>query len=418
FSANGKFVVFTSCNNRNGFGGCDLYYSRIKNGQWIAPRNMGLVINTPAWESQPSLSADGSALYFSSNRKHGLGGKDIWVSLRGGDRNGWTMPINLGANINTKENEESPFIHADGYTLYFRSNGLPGMGDFDNYFSTRKGDHLSWTKATNMGYPINTLGHDGGLTVSLDGERGYTSTDREFLENRSTNTNLEVFTFPIPEYAKPILTTYLKVNVLDAVTKNPISANKIDLADGESGAILSRNEAEDGVFITSLPTGRSYGLSVEMEDYIFQSRYFDLAGINNALDPYVITVEMVPVPKAESPDIVYDTPVVLNNIFFETGSSKLKDVSMVEINRLSEILKSQPTLKICIKGHTDKVGSSSANKKLSEDRAKAVYNALATNGIELSRLSYTGVGEANPIDTNDTDAGRKSNRRTEFILIR
>ena len=418
FSANGKFVVFTSCNNRNGFGGCDLYYSRIKNGQWIAPRNMGLVINTPAWESQPSLSADGSALYFSSNRKHGLGGKDIWVSLRGGDRNGLTMPINLGANINTKENEESPFIHADGYTLYFRSNGLPGMGDFDNYFSTRKGDHLSWTKATNMGYPINTLGHDGGLTVSLDGERGYTSTDREFLENRSTNTNLEVFTFPIPEYAKPILTTYLKVNVVDALTKKPISANKIDLADGESGAILSRNEAEDGVFITSLPTGRSYGLSVEMEDYIFQSRYFDLAGINNALDPYVITVEMVPVPKAESPDIVYDTPVVLNNIFFETGSSKLKDVSMVEINRLSEILKSQPTLKICIKGHTDKVGSSSANKKLSEDRAKAVYNALATNGIELSRLSYTGVGEANPIDTNDTDAGRKSNRRTEFILIR
>ena len=418
FSANGKFVVFTSCNNRNGFGGCDLYYSRIKNGQWIAPRNMGLVINTPAWESQPSLSADGSALYFSSNRKHGLGGKDIWVSLRGGDRNGWTMPINLGANINTKENEESPFIHADGYTLYFRSNGLPGMGDFDNYFSARKGDHLSWTKAANMGYPINTLGHDGGLTVSLDGERGYTSTDREFLENRSTNTNLEVFTFPIPEYAKPILTTYLKVNVVDAITKKPISANKIDLVDGESGAILSRNEAEDGVFITSLPTGRSYGLSVEMEDYIFQSRYFDLAGINNALDPYVITVEMVPIPKAESPDIVYDTPVVLNNIFFEIGSAKLKDVSMVEINRLSETLKSQPTLKIRIKGHTDKVGGSSVNKKLSEDRAKAVYNALATNGIELSRLSYIGVGEADPIDTNDTDAGRQSNRRTEFILIR
>jgi len=155
-----------------------------------------------------------------------------------------------------------------------------------------------------------------------------------------------------------------------------------------------------------------------MEDYIFQSRYFDLAGINNALDPYVITVEMVPVPKAESPDIVYDTPIVLNNIFFEIGSSKLKDVSMVEINRLSETLKSQPTLKILIKGHTDKVGGSSANKKLSEDRAKAVFNALATNGIELSRLSYIGVGEANPIDTNDTDAGRKSNRRTEFILIR
>ena len=418
FSANGKFLVFTSCNNRNGFGGCDLYYSRIKNGEWISPRNMGPVINTPAWESQPSLSADGNALYFSSNRKDGQGGKDIWVSVRGGEYNGWTMPVNLGANINTKDNEESPFIHADGYTLYFRSNGLPGMGDFDNYFSARKGDHLSWAKATNMGYPINTIGHDGGLTVSLDGERGYTSTDREFLENRETNTNLEVFTFPIPEYAKPILTTYLKVNVIDAITKQPIAANKIELTDGESGDVLSRNEAEDGVYVTSLPTGKSYGLSVEMEGYIFQSRYFDLRGNNTAVDPFVISVEMMPIPKAESPDIVFDTPVVLNNIFFETGSAKLKEVSMVEINRLVVTLKKQPTLKIRILGHTDNVGDVNANKQLSEDRAKSVYDALATNGITLDRLSYLGLGETDPIDTNDTDAGRQRNRRTEFILIR
>ena len=418
FSANGKFLVFTSCNNRDGFGGCDLYYSRIKNGKWIRPRNMGPIINTPAWESQPSLSADGSALYFSSNRKHGLGGKDIWVSVRGGDRNGWTPPINLGPNINSKENEESPFIHADGYTLYYRSNGLPGMGDYDNYFSARKGDHLSWAKATNMGYPINTIGHDGALTVSLDGHRGYISSDREFLENRNTNTNLEVFTFPLPDYAKPILTTYLKVNIIDAVTKKPISANKIELADGETGSILSRNEAEDGIFITSLPTGKSYGLSVEMENYIFQSRFFDLAGINTVLDPFEIVVEMVPIPKAESSSVIYDTPVVLNNIFFETGSANLKDVSMLEINRLSQTLKDQPSLKIRILGHTDNVGDNAANKLLSEERAKAVYSALADSGIEISRLSYIGVGEEDPIETNETEEGRQRNRRTEFILIR
>ena len=418
FSANGKFVVFTSCNNRDGFGGCDLYYSRLKNEKWISPRNMGPVINTPAWESQPSLSADGNALYFSSNRKHGIGGKDIWISVRGGDGNGWTMPVNLGPNINTKDNEESPFIHADGYTLYFRSNGLPGMGDFDNYFSGRKGDHLSWSKATNMGYPINTIGHDGGLTVSLDGERGYTSTDREFLENKKTNTNLEVFSFPIPDFAKPILTTYLKVNVVDAVTKRLLSANKIELVDGESGVVLSRNKAEDGVFVTSLPKGKSYGLSIEMEDYIFQSRYFDLTGFNSALDPFIITIEMVPIPKAESPDIVYDTPVILNNIFFETGSTKLKEVSMVEIKRLAETLKTQPALKIRLLGHTDNVGDAIDNKILSEARAKAVYGVLITHGIESSRLSYIGIGEEDPIDTNETDYGRQQNRRTEFILIR
>lgn len=418
FSANGKFVVFTSCNHRNGFGGCDLYYSRIKNGEWISPRNMGPVINTPAWESQPNLSADGNALYFSSNRKHGHGGKDIWVSVRGGERNGWTKPVNLGTHINTIDNEESPFIHADGYSLYFRSNGWPGMGDFDNYYSVRKGDHSTWSEAINMGYPINTIGHDGGLTVSLDGQRGYTSTDREFLENRETNTNLEIFTFPIPNYAKPILTTYLKVNVIDAVSKEPISANNIELSDGENGSLLSRNTAEEGIFITSLPTGRSYGLSIEMDDYIFQSRFFDLVGINTAVDPYEITIEMVPVPKAESPDIVYDTPVILNNIFFETGSAKLKEVSKVEINRLSKTLLSQPSLKIRLLGHTDNIGDAAANKELSENRAKSVYDALAANGIELHRLSYLGLGEEDPIDTNDTELGRQRNRRTEFILIR
>lgn len=418
FSANGKFLVFTSCNNRDGFGGCDLYYSRLKNGSWIRPRNMGPVINTPAWESQPSLSADGNAIYFSSNRQDGHGGKDIWVSLRGGDRNGWTKPINLGSNINTNHNEESPFIHADGYTLYFRSNGLPGMGDFDNYFSVREGNHLSWAKASNMGYPINTIGHDGGLTVSLDGKRGYTSTDREFLENRETNTNLEIFTFPIPEYAKPKLTTYLKVHIVNALSKQAISASNIELADGGSGVILAKSEAEDGIFITSLPTGKSYSLSVEMEGYIFQSRFFDLAGIHTAVDPYVITVEMMPIPKAESPDLVYDTPVVLNNIFFETGSAKLKEVSMNEINRLAATLNMQPSLKIRLLGHTDNVGDVAANQKLSEDRAKSVYDALAAKGIALSRLSYLGLGETDPIDSNETAEGRPRNRRTEFILIR
>lgn len=418
FSADRKFLVFTSCNNRNGFGGCDLYYSRFKNGEWIKPRNMGPVINTPAWESQPSLSADGSALYFSSNRTNGKGGKDIWVSVRGGERNGWTTPVNLGPNINTKGNDESPFIHADGYTLYYRSNGLPGMGDYDNYYSARIGDHLSWNKSTNMGYPINTIGHDGGLTVSLDGERGYISTDREFLDNLKNNTNLEVYTFPIPDYARPILTTYLRVNVVDVITKKLISPNHIELLDGEDGTLISRGQAEDGVFITSLPTGRKYGLSVEMDDYIFQSRFFDLAGINNALDPYIITIDMVPIPQEESPDIIYDTPVVLNNIFFETGSANLKDISTIEIDRLAATLGKRPNLKIRILGHTDNVGDTNANKTLSEERAKSVYNALINNGIDLARISYVGLGEADPIANNDTPEGRQRNRRTEFILIR
>lgn len=416
-SADGNFMVFTACDRRDSKGGCDLYYTRKKNGEWMEPINMGPVINTPAWESQPSLSADGQMLYFTSNRKGGMGGKDIWVSIRAGERNGWTMPINLGAPINTAGDEESPFIHADGLTMYFRSNSLPGMGGFDMYMARRGINAISWGAPKNLGYPINTEADEGALTISLDGNTAYFASDMAYMDNPD-KANLDIYSFELHEEIRPTRTTYLNVNIVDAVTQQPLDASYMILTDGASGDTLVQLHHSDISWTTSLPVGKSYALAVEHEGYVFQSRYFDLIEVKDKLTPYELVVEMVPVPKKETPAKVYDKPVVLNNIFFETGSAILKDISQVEIARLAAMLSDQPTLNIHIIGHTDNVGEDSDNMQLSNDRAKSVYDALVSRGITATRLSYEGKGETQPIATNDTEEGRRTNRRTEFLIRR
>ena len=162
-SADGKLLIFTACNRMGAMGSCDLYFSEWRNGVWTEPKNMGAPLNTGAWESQPSLSADGRTLYFASERSGGKGGRDLWISSR--QKNGrWGEPVNLGDSINTSSNEASPFIHPDGQTLYFMSEGHPGMGGYDLFYA-RKTAAGTWSKPQNLGYPINTTANEGALVV-------------------------------------------------------------------------------------------------------------------------------------------------------------------------------------------------------------------------------------------------------------
>jgi len=174
-SADGSLLIFTHCNTKIGFGGCDLYRSRRRsNGTWSKPANMGKSINSEHWDAQPSLSADGRTLYFASRRPGGHGGTDIWACRL--SKNGrWSRPVNLGPNVNSSAADESPFIHADGQTLYYRSRGPLGMGGFDLFRS--KLENNAWSQPIHLGSPINTTGEDGALVVSLDGTRGYYATD-------------------------------------------------------------------------------------------------------------------------------------------------------------------------------------------------------------------------------------------------
>lgn len=420
-SADGKFLVFTACHRRDGVGGCDLFYAELKNGKWTAVRNLGPPVNSPGWESQPSLSADGRFLYFSTERKGGQGGKDIWVSQR--QANGkWGEPQNLGKPVNTPGEEQAPFIHADGQTLYFMSNGLPGMGGFDLYLSRRQPDG-TWGEPQNLGFPINTEGNEGALSISLDGKTAFFASDLlnvkkgvSSLDNPQGQGTTDIYSFELPERDRPLPVTYVKATVTDAQTGLPLIA-RAEFVELKTGKIFANAETEaDGVFLVALPAGGNYALNVSKEKYLFYSENFALDSLGSYDAPFLLTAPIVPIPT--SPDkAAAASPIVLKNIFFETGSAVLRPESHTELDRLKKLMTDNPALRIQINGHTDNLGSDTDNQKLSENRAKAVHDYLTQAGIAASRLQYVGFGESSPLGSNDTEAGRQQNRRTEFMVV-
>lgn len=417
-SADGKLLVFTACTRPEGMGSCDLYFAESHRGKWTKPKNIGPPINSSAWESQPSLSADGKALYFASNRGGTLGGNDLWVSYR--QANGsWGKPENLGNIINTPEDDQAPFMHPDGQTLYFMSIGHPGMGGFDLYFAKRKPDG-TWDKPQNLGYPINTRANEGALVVSLDGTTAYfASDDTEQHKDQPgllVRRNADIFSFTLPKEARPNPVTYVKAKIFDDNTKAPLAA-KVEFIDLKSEQIFTSSITDvDGEFLVCLPLGKDYALNVSKEKYLFHSENFNLAEQKTLTQPYLLEIGLIPIPE-EKLGTAKTKPVILKNVFFETGSAALRPESKDELNRLKRLLTENPKLKIRINGHTDNVGADKDNLTLSEKRAKAVYDFLVQQNIASERLQFKGFGETQPIDKNDTPIGRQNNRRTEFEVI-
>lgn len=405
-SQDGKLMILTK-ENRNSRGNFDLYYSAFRNGKWSEPKSIGNNINTPAWESQPSLSADGKTLYFSSNREGGYGKSDIYKSTLK-DRV-WQQPVNLGPIINTSGNEESPFIHPDDQTLYFRSDQHPGMGSFDIFFA--KKNLSGWTNVQNIGYPINTVGQEGALFVSLDGSKAYYASDGE------TKGNVDIYSFEIPDHLKPERTSYVKFKVLDADTKSPLKADLkiIDLID-EANMNVFQTDAS-GEILTVISEQSNYGIYIEKDGYLFYSDNLDFDNninqqeIEKVIELQAIKPTVIDLPKKSE-------PIVLKNIFFESGASTLLPSSNQEIDKLKQLMTDNDEIKIEIVGHTDDVGSEADNQSLSEARAQSVKAALVSRGISSQRITAIGRGESQPIADNNDEAGRALNRRTEFAIIR
>ena len=420
-SADGRFLVYTACNREGDFGLCDLYFSELKNDKWTTPSNIGQSINTSSWESQPSISANANELYFTSDRSGGKGKKDIWMSRRNADGT-WSEPENLGENINTSGTDISPFIHPDGRTLYFVSDGHPGMGKSDIYLSRRQANG-TWGKAENLGYPINTEEKEFSLIVSTDGQTAYFASDRE-----NGFGLVDLYQFDLHAAARPTPVTYAKATVFDAETKSPISTN-VQLIDLSTGSTHTQSVTdENGEFLIVLLSGTDFALNISQQGYLFHSENFALKEMNTLNEPYLLEIYLqkikeTPVVTTQQPDnpttpqLVKSKPVILKNVFFETASANLKSESENELNRLKNLLHENPNIRIQINGHTDNVGAASDNLTLSENRAKAVFNYLVKNGIAPTRLSTRGYGETQAIDTNDTPEGRANNRRTEFLMV-
>ncbi len=419
-SADGTWLVFTACNRRNdnSQGSCDLYWSQQKKTGWTKPQPFSATINSRDWDAQPCISADGKTLIFSSERLGGVGGRDFWFSERTAGK--WSPPKNLGDKVNTIYDEQCPFLHPDGQTLYFTSNGHPGLGDNDLYVSRRQPDG-SWGRPENLGFPINTKSQEGTLVVSLDGRTAYFSSTK----TGGTGKN-DLYSFDLPEAVRPKPVTYVKAKVRDAVTRQSIVAQVefVDLSNGEVFAEASTKS--DGTFLTCLPLGKNYALNVSKKKYLFATENFSLAGNADFSKPFLLEILLQPIENqtATNPGESLEKtptvgrPVVLNNVFFDSGKSELLRESAIELNRLAELMLENPSLKFQINGHTDSDGDEILNQKLSEARAKSVFDFLVSKNVPAERLSFRGFGETMPIDSNDSEAGKARNRRTEFEVMR
>ncbi|RZA02704.1 MAG: hypothetical protein EOP47_05850 [Sphingobacteriaceae bacterium] len=400
-SQDGKYLFFTGCNRPDGLGRCDIYISQKKGDEWSKPFNLSPPINTSGWESQPSISPDGRTLYFVSNRAGGYGGYDIWKSTL--TSNGWGTPENLGPNINTAFNEQSPFIHADNSTLYFCSNGWPGMGGQD-LFVTRMGNDGKWGKPENLGYPINTHGDETALTLTANGATAFFASN-----NIKGFGGFDIYTFEMPAKLRPNIVTYVKGTVSDAKTKQPLeSAVEILDLQNTQPVYQDYSSADKGDFLATLPAGKNYGLNISRTGYLFYSENFSLAS-HQSSTPFNITVLLEPIEIGNK--------VVLKNIFFDSNKFDIKPESVPELQKLIDFLLVNPMLRIEISGHTDNVGNDALNQTLSENRAKAVYDYLIANKMDAGRLVFKGYGKTQPIAPNDTDDNRSNNRRTEFKII-
>ncbi|MBC8052394.1 MAG: PD40 domain-containing protein [Sphingobacteriaceae bacterium] len=403
-SPDGMYLFFTGCNRPDGAGKCDIYVCKREGKDWSKPFNLGPQINSRNWESQPSVSANGRTLYFVSDRAGGFGGEDIWKTELQGSGS-WSTPVNLGPNINTRYNEYAPFIHHDDNTLYFASDGWPGFGNEDLFFS-KKDDAGNFAKSVNIGYPINSPGEEKGLTVSSDGRKAYFSSSMA-----GGYGGMDIYSFELPQSLRPDLVTYVKGKVIDSDTRETLSANvKITSLKNDIVAFEELTDAETGEFLAIMQAGKTFGLSVEREGYLFHSENFSLTKPNAANKPFQL---LIPLKK-----IKVGGMVVLKNIFFETNKFGLMPESKAELLELINFLELNPTVAIEIGGHTDDVGDDKFNLTLSENRAKTVYDFLVNNKIEAARLTFKGYGETKPVAANTTEDGRQQNRRTEFKIVK
>jgi len=404
-SYDNRQIFFTSCHHPHGFGSCDLYLSVRTGKTWSEPKNLGPMVNSSRWESQPSLSPDGKILYFASNRTGGSGGSDLWKSVRNDDGT-WSQAVNLGNVVNTSGDEMAPYMHADGQTMYFSSSGHPGLGGADLFISQLKPGGM-WSKPVNLGFPINTIADEINLIVHPDGKRAYISSDME-----SGKGGYDIYEFNLYDAIKPFPVSYIKGRVRDAVTRKPLDAN-IELIelDNNTIAIYSQSDRLDGEFVAVLPGGTDYALNVNRPGYLFYSQHFALDTLKTGmLDPVLMDIYLKPIMPGQV--------VILKNVFFAHDSYQLEPISEAELNRLYGLMNDNPEIALEVSGHTDNTGTSEYNLELSTKRANAVKDYLVSRGIAQKRIRHVGLGEKMPIATNETPEGRALNRRTEFRILK
>lgn len=418
-------------------GNTDVYESKLDGKIWGTPsRKMGEKLrggNTDKNETFASFDPPDVKVYYITDGGYS-GNKNIYFSgVMNRERNLWGKGQSAGHEINTKFQEGSVYIHPDGKTMYFSSQGHNSLGGYD-IFVSYVDDLGHWGEPINLGYPINTPYDDLFYSATASGRYAYISSNRaggkggmdiyrvtywgadKPMSPDGEDQLISSIANPISDntVAEPILVeekslTVFKGKVIDAITKEPINA-AIEIILNETGKVYTsfQSNSATGKFLLSLPAGANYGISVAADGYLFHSENFDL--------PKGAGFESVN-KDIELKNIKVGSNIALRNVFFNTGKWEVKEDSYAELERLINLLKDVPSLKIEISGHTDNIGAESFNELLSQRRADAVVNYLVGKGVDKKRLSAKGYGQSRPIDSNKTAEGRAQNRRTEFEII-
>jgi OOP family OmpA-OmpF porin len=403
-NADGRVLVFTRCGSPEGQGSCDLFITEREGNFWSQPKPLREV-NSPYWDSHPSLSADGRKLFFTSARPGGLGRMDIWCAEK--DSNGvWNPPQNLGEEINTPYDEETPFIHANGQALFFASDGHPGFGKVDLFETSPSGK--GWKKPRNLGRIINGKDDESGLFITASGKTGmYCIEDRRDRDLLAS----QIRTFRVPESMKSGPScTYLTGVVSDAVSSKKLAAlvEMVNLSTGKTEFSMS-SDKDLGTYTAIVSLGQRYGLYVSRAGYLFASFTIETDSLPSVAGGIRQDVRLEPIRQGAA--------IVLNNIFFESAKADLLAVSLTELRRVGRLMSLNPEMKIEVSGHTDDVGRDQDNLLLSQKRANAVRDHLVKQGIPSARILPKGYGESKPLNDNSDDAKRQLNRRIEFRVL-
>jgi outer membrane protein OmpA-like peptidoglycan-associated protein len=401
-----KHMYLTICKPYNGRVNCDIYVSDFINGQWTEPKNLGPNINTPdGWEAQPTISADNKTLYFASARA-GSKGMDIYKAERDATGN-WGPAQNVGPPINTDGNEKSPFLHSDSQTLYFSSDGHPGVGKYDIFY-VKTDEKGKWNKPKNLGYPINSEEDEVGFFVSTDGKLGYFSSNS--IKGPEAKGGYDIFSFELYKEAQPEQVVFIKGEVKTSEGKPPENAI-VEIKNPETKQKATFEvDANDGkyVAVVAVKKPEQLTITVKQPDMAFQSQLVKVEPGN----PYKPVVA-----NAEMSELKVGGTYRLNNINYKTNSAELTKESLLILDELINFLNENPNIKLAIHGHTDDVGNDAANLALSTDRAFSVTQYLQEKGISKDRLQFKGFGETKPLVPNTSEANRAINRRTEFVII-
>ena len=407
-TADNTFMAFTICerDERTGEQFCDLYYTTFTYGVWNGIRKFPEGINTDKhWESQPSISPNGDVLYFTSDRPGGFGGLDIYRAYRSPDGE-WDAPENLGPTVNTRKNEKSPFIHSDSESLYFASDGHPGMGGYDLFKIKVVSGSTGWEKPQNLGYPINTEKDEIGLMVTMDGQQAY------FATNKINSANgWDIYYFDLYEAVQPEEVVLVKgqLKTADFVTddepkvvlKNSKTSQETNLnineENGSFSAVVMKKELNDIIITLEAKKASFSAAPVRL-----------MPKLENQIN--VVELELIHDELAAGES--YPIP----HILFQTASDRFDTQSELLIAEFSEFLATTPSLRVEIQGHTDNIGDAGANLALSQRRARRVAETIKSCGIDAVRISSRGYGESKPVASNETEVGRAQNRRTVFVV--